>query len=104
MELHAQRLNMPLASPFRISRSVQHNAHNLLIRIIHGDDIAGYGEAAPRSYYGETQATALAAIEQYADHLGDDPFAIEFVMGRLERILHRNAAVRAAIDMALYDL
>lgn len=103
MELHAQSLNLPLAAPFRISRSVQHNAHNLLVRVLH-DDLAGYGEAAPRTYYGETQATALAAIEQYAGHLGDDPFAIEATMARLERLLHRNASVRAAIDMALYDL
>ncbi len=94
---------MPLASPFRISRSVQYEAHNLLVRIQDGEFV-GIGECAPRSYYGETQATAQAAIDQYADHLGIDPFAIEHIMARLERVLHRNASVRAGIDMALYDL
>jgi putative nucleotidyltransferase with HDIG domain len=103
VELFAQPLNMPLANPFRISRSVQYEAHNLLVRLQDGEFV-GIGECAPRSYYGETQATALAALDQYADHLGIDPYAIEHIMARLERVLHRNASVRAGIDMALYDL
>jgi putative nucleotidyltransferase with HDIG domain len=94
---------MPLASPFRISRNVQHVARNLLVRVREGD-IVGVGECAPRAYYGETQATALAAIAAYADHLGDDPFAIEAIMARLERVLGHNHSVRASIDIALHDL
>ncbi len=103
MELHAQPMNLTLAAPFRISRGVQHVAHNLLARVEAGDAV-GYGEAAPRTFYGETQDIALAALAHYADHLGDDPFAISWVMERLERVLRGNASVRAAIDMALHDL
>jgi putative nucleotidyltransferase with HDIG domain len=103
VELFAQSLNMPLANPFRISRSVQYEAHNLLVRIQEGDFV-GIGECAPRSYYGETQETAHGAIAHYADHLGLDIYAIEQIMARLERVLHRNASVRSGIDMALYDL
>ncbi len=94
---------MPLASPFRISRGVQTVANNVLLRVQAGDDV-GYGEAAPRAYYGETVETALAVVAHYAEHLGDDPFAIDFIMGRLHNALRGNASVRAAIDMALYDL
>jgi L-alanine-DL-glutamate epimerase-like enolase superfamily enzyme len=103
MELHAQPLNLTLASPFRISRGVQTVAANLLVRV-QADDATGFGEAAPRPYFGETQDTALAAVAHYAGQLGDDPFAIDWVMARLERSLSGNASVRAAIDMALYDL
>ncbi len=103
MELSAHPLDMPLARPFRISRGVQHQAHNIVVQIRHGD-VTGFGECAPRAYYGETQATALAALSVYAGHLGDDPFAIETIMARLERTLSGNASVRAAIDMALHDL
>jgi L-Ala-D/L-Glu epimerase len=103
VELFAQSLNMPLAQPFRISRSVQYEAHNLLVRIQEGD-LVGIGECAPRTYYGETQAMGLAAIAHYAEHLGNDPFAIEHINARLDRVLHRNGSVRAGIDMALYDL
>ena len=103
MEIHAQRLDMPLAAPFRISRGVQHAAHNMLIRV-GTDDEVGFGEAAPRAYYGETVETALAVVNTYAEHIGDDPFAIETIMTRLEHVLRHNNSVRAAIDMALYDL
>ena len=103
MELLTQPLNMALASPFRIARSVQYEAHNLLVRLKDGAAV-GIGECAPRSYYGETQATAQAAFAHYADHLGDDPFAIEMIMARLERSLRHNNSVRAGIDIALHDL
>ena len=103
MELFAQPLNIKLANPFRIARSVQYEAHNVLIRI-QDEDVVGIGECAPKHYYGETQGSALAAIEYYAEHLGIDPFAIESIMERMERALHGNQSVRAAIDMALYDL
>ncbi len=103
MELFAQPLNVKLATPFRIARSVQYEARNVLVRIKDGE-LVGIGECAPKHYYGETQGSALAAVDYYADQLGIDPYAIEAISGRLERALHGNASVRAAIDMALYDL
>jgi L-Ala-D/L-Glu epimerase len=103
VELFAQPLNVKLATPFRIARSVQYEAHNVLIRI-QDDALVGIGECAPKHYYGETQGSALAAIDYYAEQLGIDPYAIEAIAERVERALHGNASVRAAIDMALYDL
>lgn len=103
MKLTAQPLNMTLARPFRIARGVQDEAHNVLARI-ESDGLVGLGEGAPKSFYGETPAGALAALAQCGAELGDDPGAIEAIMAAVERSLHGNGAAKAAVDMALYDL
>jgi L-alanine-DL-glutamate epimerase-like enolase superfamily enzyme len=103
VRLTAEPLDLELAAPFRIARSVQREAHNVLVRI-EADGIVGIGEAAPKAFYGETRPGALAALDLFADELGDDPAAIADITSRLDHLLHGNAAAKAAVDMALYDL
>ena len=103
MQLSAQPLNLKLASPFRIARGVQTEAHNVLVRLEH-EGLVGLGEAAPRPYYGETRDGALAALAELSEHLGDDPFAIADIMDALDHAIGANPAAKAAVDMALYDL
>jgi L-Ala-D/L-Glu epimerase len=99
MELSARRVTLELAETFVISRSSQETADVVHVEIEH-DSVSGYGEAAPSERYGETAETALAFIEEI-DQLGDDPFALDEIMGRLPA---REFAARAGIDAALHDL
>ncbi len=104
MEMRARPLDLKLSTPFRISRSVQHFARNVLVEIEAGDS-TGIGEAAPSGYYGEKQETVLAALPYLANVLGDEPALIEDVMAALESIFHHgNAAARASVDMAIHDV
>jgi L-Ala-D/L-Glu epimerase / N-acetyl-D-glutamate racemase len=103
MELTAQSLDLNLKVPFRISRSVQHVAHNVLVRI-EDDGLTGVGEAAPSGYYGEKCESVLMALSYFAEQLGDDATLIEDISADLSRVMRGNAAARAAVDMALYDL
>jgi L-alanine-DL-glutamate epimerase-like enolase superfamily enzyme len=103
MHIDAKPIDLKLTTPFRISRAVQHTSANVVVQINHNGH-TGYGEAAPDEYYGESQETVLACITMFTGNLGDDPFAIEDVMNRLEEIIRRNPASKAAADMALYDL
>lgn len=103
MELTAQALDLNLNVPFRISRSVQHVAHNVLVRI-EDDGLTGIGEAAPSGFYGEKYESVLTALSYFAEHLGDDATLIEDIAADLVRVMHGNASARAAVDMALYDL
>ncbi len=103
MELTAQALDLNLSVPFRISRSVQTVAHNVLAHI-EDDGLTGIGEAAPSGYYGEKCESVLMALSYFAEHLGDDPSLIEDISSDLTRVMRGNAAARAAVDMALYDL
>jgi L-alanine-DL-glutamate epimerase-like enolase superfamily enzyme len=103
LHLTAQPIDLKLTTPFRISRSVQHTAANVLVELQHNGQ-TGYGEAAPSSYYGDTRETVLACVQRFADSLGDDPFLIEDITRSLDQRVGRNPAAKAAVDMALYDL
>jgi L-alanine-DL-glutamate epimerase-like enolase superfamily enzyme len=103
MHINARPIDLQLSTPFRISREVQYTSPNVIVQINH-DEYTGYGEASPTEYYGESVETTLACISLFAGNLGDDPFAIDDIMRRLEKIIRLNPAAKAAVDMALYDL
>lgn len=103
MHIDAQPIDLRLTTPFRIARSTQYTSPNVIVQINHGDCV-GYGEAAPDEYYGESQETVLACISHFAGNLGDDPFLLEDILRRLDRIIGLNPSAKATVDMALYDI
>jgi len=103
MHINAKPIDLKLTTPFRIARGVQTVASNSIVQINH-DGYTGYGEAAPDEFYGEDVETVLACVARFAGNLGNDPFAIEDVMNQLDKIIRLNPAVKAAVDIALYDL
>lgn len=107
MLVYTHPLDLELQRPFKIARGTEQRlARNLLVEIEHGGWI-GIGEAGPDSsgYYGETQATMQAAIDEFAPILGDDPMLIEDILAALDaRLHHGNSAAKSALDMAIYDL
>jgi len=93
-------VTLRLAETFVISRSSQDTAEVVQVEIEH-DGVRGLGEAAPIDRYDESAESALAYVEEHADLLGDDPFALEEILDRLPL---REFAARAALDAALHDL
>jgi L-alanine-DL-glutamate epimerase-like enolase superfamily enzyme len=100
MEISARIARLPLAETFRISRETTDEAEVVQVEIRHGETV-GYGEAAPLEHYDQTGESALAYVERNADALGDDPWALDAIHGRLP---HGEPAARSAIDAALHDL
>src|SRR5690348_1163619 len=100
MDVTARIARLELAETFVIARDSTDVAEVVQVEIRHGD-VSGFGEGAPIERYEETAESALAYIEEQVDLLGDDPFALEEIEGRLEP---REWAARAAIDGALHDL
>jgi L-alanine-DL-glutamate epimerase-like enolase superfamily enzyme len=92
-----------LVRPLRISRSMTTEVENVFIAIT-TDGKVGYGEAAPGPWRGETVEDILRYLDGAATLLGDDPFAGQAILYRLDRRLDENRAARSAIDMALTDL
>lgn len=103
MHIDAKPIDLKLTTPFRISRGVQYTSPNVIVQINY-KEYTGWGEASPSEYYGESQETVLACIALFAGNIGDDPFAVEDIMHRLDKIIRLNPSARAAVDMALYDL
>lgn len=100
MEVTARIATLELAETFVISRESSDVAEVVFVEVQHGK-VSGYGEAAPIERYGESAASALAYVEEHAELLGDDPFALAAIEYRLPP---REWAARAAIDAALHDL
>src|SRR2546426_4755670 len=100
MEMTARTATLELAETFVISRESHDTAEVVNVEIRHGRT-SGFGEAAPIERYEETAESALAYVEEHADALGDDPFALDEIELRLAP---REWAARAAIDAALHDL
>ena len=100
MELTARAVTLELAETFVISRESADTVDVVQVELRHGD-ATGFGEAAPDEHYDQSASSALAYIQETAELLGDDPFALEQIMHRLPA---RELAARAAIDGALHDL
>ena len=100
MDVSARLVTLDLAETFVISRSARDSEDVVVVELRHSG-VSGFGEAQPIDRYGESAESALAYLEEHADLVGDDPFALEEVM---ERLPAREFAARAAIDAALHDL
>jgi o-succinylbenzoate synthase len=105
IELSFEELDLKLTNPFGISRGTTEVARNLLVKLNYGG-LIGLGESAPSSAHGETRETAKAFLQtvQGTTVLGKDPFAVDAVMQELDRLARGHNSVKAAIDMALWDL
>ena len=76
MEVSAHIVRLPLAETFRIARETSDEVEVVQVEIRHGDTV-GFGEAAPIERYDQTAASACAYVEENADALGGDPWALD---------------------------
>ena len=100
MKLSARIATLELAETFVIARSSQDSADVVVVEIEH-DGVTGFGEATPIERYEQSAESALAYLEEHAEALGEDPWALEEIEARLPR---EQFAARAGIDAALHDL
>jgi L-Ala-D/L-Glu epimerase len=102
MRVTTRIVELELAETFAISRGAQDVAEVLHVEVEHEGE-RGFGEAAPSDRYQESVSSAEAFIEQHAELLGDDPFALAAIETRLAQVPGEQAA-KAALDAALHDL
>jgi L-alanine-DL-glutamate epimerase-like enolase superfamily enzyme len=102
VEVAARISRVQLAETFVISRESSDFADVVYVTVTH-DGVSGHGEAAPVARYSESAESAHAFVEEHAELLGDDPFALEEVGERLAARPGEMAA-KAALDAALHDL
>jgi L-alanine-DL-glutamate epimerase-like enolase superfamily enzyme len=104
--LEVSPLNLPLLVPFGISGGAQAVANNVLIRLELASGAIGYGEAAPLPpYNGETQADALAALQQAGAWIAGRDARAWRELGRefRQRFAIRSGSARCALETALLD-
>ncbi|MFC6955230.1 dipeptide epimerase [Halorubellus litoreus] len=111
LQVEFERVDLPLADTFTISRGSQDVAENVVVRVRDdaaddGDDaVVGVGAAAPSRHYGETAATVEAVLSDLEAAIADvDPFQTRRIEAECERAVHDNPAARAAVSIAVHDL
>ncbi|WP_101294361.1 dipeptide epimerase [Halegenticoccus soli] len=106
LETEFERVSLPLADAFTISRGTQEVAENVVVRVTDGGGMTGVGAAAPSSHYGETADTVeavLPSLLSVVEEVGD-PHALARVERRLRETVADNPAARTAVSVALHDL
>ena len=105
ISLSFEPLMLTTAHPFGISYGTSSTSSNLLVRLS-WKGLVGLGEASLTSYHDETPETVASLFKRWSDtdFLGEDPFAVEVVMRRLEKDVSGNRSAKAAVEMAFQDL
>lgn len=105
-QIDIYKLNIKRKEPTKISIGILDKAENIAIKITATNGIYGWGEGSPFSpITGDSQETNLAAAKQVARLIiGKNPLAIEARMAQINVIARGEPSLRAALDMALYDL
>ena len=104
LRMDIEVLELRTKHPFVIARGGQSDHRTVWVRLVDGDGLEGWGEAAPSKFYGETADSVVAALRVYGAMLPDDPFKTEEAERAWEAKLRGNAAARAALSAALHDL
>lgn len=105
MKISHEVIQLKTRYPFVIARGGYAAHENVVVRIVDDDGVEGLGEAAPNRYYGESVATVVAALEQFAPALGSaDSWSLEAIDATLERTLRGNNSAKSAISAALHDI
>jgi L-alanine-DL-glutamate epimerase-like enolase superfamily enzyme len=106
MRLEYEVVELTTRHPFTIARGGHGEEYAVWIRLTDADGLTGWGEANPVQYYGETPDTVCAALEVYrgAVESAASPFAVQEIEIACREDLGGNAAARAGIVAALYDL
>ncbi len=102
MKLTHARLKIRPRYRFATSQGGIDEKEVIIARLEHAG-VVGRGECVASTLYGQTLESSEAALDDMAGLLGDDPFAIDAILGR---VLARHDAQRAAVaalDSALHD-
>ncbi len=112
--LETEVLHLPFRDPFKIARSEDSEASQIVLSFLARDGEAGLGECFPVPYYGETVETTEVVLPRLVgalDELGPLPADRVEVLAWLERsaelmddALGNHGGAKMGLDSALHDM
>jgi L-Ala-D/L-Glu epimerase len=102
-------VTLKLKKPVLMSGGALTGSICILLKIHTDEGITGIADSGGTSewYSGETQESIMALMKNYYGPkalLGEDPFNIEKIMAKLDKIAKNNNQSKAVVDYALHDL
>jgi len=98
---------MKLSTPYTIAYESIEQTVNIFVRMETSSGLTGFGCAAPDpAVTGESAESVLSALGIIRDRelIGKDPVRIAKIQENLKKSIGTQPSLRAAIDMALYDI
>ncbi|MFH1755066.1 MAG: dipeptide epimerase, partial [Candidatus Latescibacterota bacterium] len=105
MRIEVEPVSMKTRHPFKIARGEKQLCETFIFHI-DCEGIAGTGEACPQVFYGESRDTVFEAVRRLHSQIEGEPQDARgrLLSGDLRMQLKKDASVRAALDMALWDI
>jgi L-alanine-DL-glutamate epimerase-like enolase superfamily enzyme len=103
MKIKAKAFELELKYPFTIAKFSRTSTPLMLLEIEH-EGFVGLGEASMVPYMGESLQTAANFLKKVDLSSFSFPFNMEEIMAYLDELAPNQPAIKAAIDIALYDL
>lgn len=107
MKIEVEPIRLETKYPFRIARGTR-TEYEVFIFHLTADGVEGLGESSPPPYYGEDGLTVRSAVNGLGRLLDAGPETIRARLhdpaSELHQALAAHASVRAALDMALWDI
>lgn len=107
MKLEVESFTPTTTHPFKISRSTRERFELFAFALTY-EGRTGWGESSPQPYYGETPMTLRGAVNSIGGLLDGEPDELRARLHTpgtpLGDALAAHPSVRAALDMALWDL
>lgn len=103
LKLSFEPYELQLKHAFTLASSSRTTTPVMLTKIEY-DGYVGYGEASMPPYLGENHETAKKFLSEVNLSQFTDPFRIEEILDYVDNIAPKNAAAKASVDIALYDL
>ena len=105
--IEATPIEVPYHRPIPMAIGTNRCASNIVLKLHTDNGIIGIGEISPLipSYSGETQHTALSLVSEYLGPaiLGENPFNIEKLTEKMDKVIIGHMCAKAGISIALYD-
>jgi L-alanine-DL-glutamate epimerase-like enolase superfamily enzyme len=105
--IEAWTVDLEIGVPYTIAYETIEQAPNVFVRVVTDGSVVGYGCAAPDPVVtGESAESVLETIRGVIEPTlaGADPLRPTLHLEELRRLMPRQPAARAAIDMALFDI
>lgn len=103
-KIECQLVESQRREPFVIATGSSNIARNIIVKII-TDECIGLGNACPNSVTNETSETIQKALKKFSNILiGEDADDIKNMNIKMDKLLDKNPAAKAGVDLALYDL
>jgi o-succinylbenzoate synthase len=106
-QLKSTAIAIPFHKPVKLSFGVVTGRSYLVVQILTNQGVVGIGESAPLPIYSEESIETVKAVTDRflaPALIGMDPFDIERILARFDRVIKGNPVAKAGIEYALWDI